>query len=55
MSDIAGDASQLFIFTHIRDLDRDMWDDVESGIAHLSLLMLMLAHRYPLDVLCGLG
>jgi hypothetical protein len=27
MTDIAGDAPQLFIFTSIRDLDGDMWDD----------------------------
>jgi hypothetical protein len=37
------------------DLNRDMWDDVRSGIAHLSLLILMLADEYLLNVLCGFG
>jgi hypothetical protein len=55
MTDIAGDAPQLFMFTSIRDLDGDMWDDAGSGIAHLSPLILMLFRRYPLNVLCGLG
>jgi hypothetical protein len=54
MIDIAGDAPQFFMFTPIRDLDRDMWDEVESGIAHLFLLILILTCGYPLDVLCGL-
>jgi hypothetical protein len=55
MTDIAGDAPQLFMFTSIRDLDGDMWDDAGSGITHLSLLILILARGYPLDILCGLG
>jgi hypothetical protein len=55
MTDIAGDAPQLFMFMLNRDLDGDMWDDAGSGIAHLSPLISMLAHGYPLDVLCGLG
>jgi hypothetical protein len=55
MMDIVGDATQLFIFTLNRDLDGDMWDDAGSRIAHLSPLILMLAHRYPLEVLCGHG
>jgi hypothetical protein len=29
MTDIAGDAPQLFMFTLIRDLTGDMWDDAE--------------------------
>jgi hypothetical protein len=33
MTDIAGDAPQLFMFTSIHDLDGDMWDDAGSGIA----------------------
>jgi hypothetical protein len=52
MMDIAGDVPQLFMFTPNRDLDEDMWDNVGSGIAHLSPLILILAHRYPLNVLC---
>jgi hypothetical protein len=55
MMDIVGDATQLFIFTLNRDLDGDMWDDAGSRIAHLSPLILMLAHGYPLEVLCGHG
>jgi hypothetical protein len=55
MIDIAGDATQLFIFTSIRDLDRDMWDNVGSGISHLSPLILILTRGYLLNVLCGLG
>jgi hypothetical protein len=55
MMDIVGDAPRPFIFTLIRDLDRDMWDDAGSRIAHLSPLILMLARGYPLDVLCGFG
>jgi hypothetical protein len=54
MTDIAGDAPQLFMFMPFRDRDRDMWDDTGSGIAHLSPLILMLVHGYRLDVLCGL-
>jgi hypothetical protein len=54
MTDIAGDALQLFMFTPIYDLSGDIWDDMGSGIAHLSPLILMLARGYPLDVLCGL-
>jgi hypothetical protein len=55
MTDIAGDALQLFMFTPYRDLDEDIWDNVGSGIAHLSFLILILTHGYPLNVLCGLG
>jgi hypothetical protein len=55
MMDIAGDAPQLFMFTPIHNLDGYMWDDVGSGIAHLSPLILMLAHEYSLNILCGLG
>jgi hypothetical protein len=55
MTDIADDAPQLFMFTPNRDLDEDMWDNVGSGIAHLSLLILILARGYPLNILCGLG
>jgi hypothetical protein len=55
MTDIAGDAPQLFMFTSIRDLDGDMWDDAGRGIAHLSPLILMLSREYPLNVLCGFG
>jgi hypothetical protein len=54
MTDIAGDAPQLFMFTPNRNLDENMWDNVRSEIAHLSLLILILAHRYPLNVLYGL-
>jgi hypothetical protein len=54
-TDIAGDAPQLFMFTPNRDLDEDMWDNVESGIAYLSSLILILAHGYLFNVLCGLG
>jgi hypothetical protein len=55
MTNIASDAPQLFIFTSIRDLDGDTWDNVGGGIAHLSPLILILARRYPLDVLYGFG
>jgi hypothetical protein len=55
MIDIAGDAPQLFMFTSIRDLDGDMWDNVESGISHLSPLILILARKYPLNILYELG
>jgi hypothetical protein len=55
MADIAGDAPQLFMFTLIRNLHGDMWDDAGSGIAHLSPLILMLARRYPFDILYRLG
>jgi hypothetical protein len=55
MTDIAGDAPQLFMFMSIRDLDGDMWDDAGSGIAHLSPLILMLFHGYSLNVLFRLG
>jgi hypothetical protein len=55
MTDIAGDVPGLFMFTPIRDLDEDMWDDAGSGIAHLSPLILILARGYPLNILCGLG
>jgi hypothetical protein len=55
MMDIADDAPQHFIFTRIHDLDRDMWDDVESGITHLFPLILILAHRYPFKYYLGLG
>jgi hypothetical protein len=55
MTDIAGDAPQLFMFTSIRDLDGDMWDDAKSGIVHLSPLILILSRGYSLNVLCGLG
>jgi hypothetical protein len=47
--------STTFLFTPYRNLDGDMWDDVESGIAHLSLLNLVFAHGYPLNILAGLG
>jgi hypothetical protein len=50
MTDIASNAPQLFMFTSIRDLDRDMWDDAGSGIAHLSPLILMLSRWYPLNI-----
>jgi hypothetical protein len=53
--DIAGDAPQLFMFTPNRNLDEDMWDNVGSGIAHLSHLILILTRGYPLNVLSGLG
>jgi hypothetical protein len=43
------------MFTLICNLDGDMWDDAGSGIAHLSPLILILAHGYSLDVLYGLG
>jgi hypothetical protein len=36
------------------NLDRDMRDDVESGIAHLFLSILMFARGCPLNVLYGL-
>jgi hypothetical protein len=55
MTNIAGDAPQLFMFMPNRDLDEDMWDNVGSEIAHLSCLILILARGYPLNVLCGLG
>jgi hypothetical protein len=55
MTDIASDASQLFMFTPNHDLDKDMWDNVGSEIAHLSRLILILARGYPLNVLCGFG
>jgi hypothetical protein len=55
ITDIAGDTPQLFMFTPIRDLDGDMWDDAGSGIAHLSPLILMFSRGYPLDVLRGIG
>jgi hypothetical protein len=35
MTYMVSDAPQLFMFTLIRDLDEDMWDDAGSGIAHL--------------------
>jgi hypothetical protein len=55
MADIADSAPQLFMFMPYRNLDGDMWDDVGSGIAHLSPLILVLAHGCPLNVLCVLG
>jgi hypothetical protein len=54
MIDIVGDALQLFMFTSIRDLDEDMWDNMGSGIAHLSSLVLILTRGCPLNILCGL-
>jgi hypothetical protein len=35
----------------IYGLDENMWDDVESEIAHLSLLILVLAREYPLNII----
>jgi hypothetical protein len=55
MTDIAGDALQLFMFTPYRDLDEDIWDNVGSGIAHLSFLILILAHGTRLTYYVGLG
>jgi hypothetical protein len=55
MMNIASNALQLFMFTPNRDLDEDIWDNVESGIAHLSPLILILARGYQLNVLCGHG
>jgi hypothetical protein len=55
MMDIASDTPQLFMFTPNRDLDEYMWDNVGSGIAHLSPLILILARGYSLNVLYGLG
>jgi hypothetical protein len=46
--------STTFPFMLYHNLDEDMWDDVGSGISHLSLLILMLTHRCPLNELCGL-
>jgi hypothetical protein len=43
MADIAGSARQLIMFMPYRNLNGDMWDDVGSGIAHLSTLILVLA------------
>jgi hypothetical protein len=50
MMNIVGDARRLFMFTSIRNLDGDIWDDVGSEIAQ-SPLILMLAHKYLLNVL----
>jgi hypothetical protein len=47
MTDMVGDAPQLFIFMLIRDLDKDMWDDARSGIAHLSLFNFNACPRVP--------
>jgi hypothetical protein len=55
MTDIADDVSQLFLFMPYHDLGGDMWDDVGSRIAHLSVLILVLARGCPLNVLCGFG
>jgi hypothetical protein len=40
--------STTFSFTSYRNLNGDMWNDVGSGIARLSLLILMLARGCPL-------
>jgi hypothetical protein len=50
VTDIAGGVPQLFLFTLYHNLDGDMWDDVGSMIAHLSLLILMFARGYPFNV-----
>jgi hypothetical protein len=55
MTDIASDALQLFMFMPYRYLDEDMWNNVGSGIAHLSPLILILARRYLLNILCELA
>jgi hypothetical protein len=47
--------STTFSFTPYHDLDEDMWDDMESGISHLSLLILVLTRGCPFNILCGLG
>jgi hypothetical protein len=52
ITDIADGVSPFMPYC---DLDEDMWDDMGSGIAHLSLLNLVLARGCPLNVLYGLG
>jgi hypothetical protein len=54
MTNIAGGVPQLFRSNHIT-IYAKMWNDVGSEIAHLSLLVLVLARECPLNILCGLG
>jgi hypothetical protein len=54
MMNIAGSVPQFFLFTPYYTLDNDMWNDIGNRIAHLSLLILVFAQRYLLNVLCRL-